>query len=196
MLRKPEECNGCELVNIGRGFLNPSGSPNAQIIGIGESAGDEEAWRGRPFVETAQAGGKLEECLKLAGITREEIKLWNICGCQPMEPKNSLGGRQDAIDHCKVHFDRVVLGHAPAIGCRETGYPGLWVVLLLVLLWLTVQELQNGVDSYLRRKEILIMGGRGTGAKTHSYRIRPLRPHLPPIVHQKRKPGVNAVIGV
>ena len=108
MLPKPPECSLCPLEKVGRGFSRPSGSGRLGVIGIGESLGTEEAWEGRPFVEKAQAGSKLEEILALAGVRREDLLLWNVVACQP--PGNSLEGWNNAIDHCKVHFDTVVLG--------------------------------------------------------------------------------------
>ena len=125
-VQKPQECNSCDLVQLStdekpltRGFSRPTGSGRLGVALIGESLGDEEYWKGRPFVEIASAGSKLEECLKLAGVSRDDFLLWNVCACQPLNPKNSLDGREDAIDHCKVHFDRIVLGLNANPGCGK-----------------------------------------------------------------------------
>lgn len=107
--------NGCCLAEIGKGFSKPDGSGRLGIVGIGESLGKEEVRDGLPFRQRASAGSKLEECLKLAGVDRQDLLLWNILGCQP--PDNSIKGYENAIKHCKVHFDRVVLGVRPAYGC-------------------------------------------------------------------------------
>ena len=108
----------CCLARVGKGFSKPDGSGELGIIGIGESLGSEEVWSGLPFRPKAQAGSKLNEILELAGLPREKILLWNLIACQP--PDNDLKGYDDAIDHCKVYFDRVVFGvkPAPAIGKR------------------------------------------------------------------------------
>lgn len=113
--------NGCSLAYLGRGFSHPTGSGRLGVAAIGESLGKEEVWDGKPFRPQARAGGKFEEVLRLAGVDREDILVWNIVGCQP--PDNRLGGTAygiNAIAHCQVHFDRVVLGLRanPASGKR------------------------------------------------------------------------------
>ena len=112
-MQKPIECfqsyqgdNGCQLAEVGRGFSRPDGKFRRKVVMIGESLGYEEMRDGLPFRPKAQAGSKLEECIKLAGYERDDFLLWNICACQP--PGNELEGREDAIIHCKVHFDRVL----------------------------------------------------------------------------------------
>ena len=108
MLQKPIECNRCPLEKIGKGFSNPDGTGKLGIVGIGESLGAEEVWDGLPFRPKAQAGSKLEEVLALAGVDRRDLLLWNVVACQP--PGNDLEGWEGAIEHCKVHFDRVLSG--------------------------------------------------------------------------------------
>jgi uracil-DNA glycosylase family 4 len=121
MLAKSEDCRGCALYNVGKGFSRPDGSGRLGIVGIGESLGSEEVWDGLPFRPKAQAGSKLEEILALAGVDRQDLLLWNVVACQP--PGNKLGGWDNAIQHCKVHFDRV-LGT-----CKESNNIGRTVVI-------------------------------------------------------------------
>src|SRR5579859_2557349 len=136
ILQKPNECfapyggslgdeyppdNGCSLAYLGRGFSRPSGTGSLGVAAIGESLGKEEVWDGLPFRPQARAGSKFEEVCKLAGVDRKELLVWNIVGCQP--PDNRLTGTaygRNAIEHCQVHFDRIVLGLRanPACGKR------------------------------------------------------------------------------
>lgn len=109
MLEKPKECRDCDLETAGTGFSVPEGRCTNGVLLVGEALGREEAIDGLPFRPQAEAGSMLERVLKLAGVERPSLGLWNILGCQP--PKNWLEGAPyeiSAINHCRVHFDRVV----------------------------------------------------------------------------------------
>ena len=124
---KPHECfepfggdNGCSLAYLGRGFSRPTGSGILGVAVVGESLGREEVWDSLPFRPQARAGSKFEEVCKLAGVDRKELLVWNIVGCQP--PDNRLTGTTygiNAIAHCQVHFDRIILGLRPNPACGK-----------------------------------------------------------------------------
>lgn len=111
---KPIECLNCPLQHKGASFSEPDGRGRSGVVIIGEALGREEAIEGRPFRPKAQAGSKLEEIFRLAStetkkVSRDDFLLWNVVACQP--PDNLLEGmpyEKDAIEHCHVHFDRVV----------------------------------------------------------------------------------------
>lgn len=84
------------------------------VLICGEALGHEEAIDGYPFRPFAQAGSKLEECIKSAGYNRSDFILWNIVACQP--PGNHLQGQwyaQSAIDHCRQYFNQVFASYRP-----------------------------------------------------------------------------------
>ncbi len=113
VLPKPIDCfqpTPCVLAELDKlGFSQPTGTGVNKVMLVGEALGANERSYGRPFVESAEAGGLLENVLRWGGWDREQFVLWNIVACQP--PNNKLDGayyEQEAIDRCKVHFARVL----------------------------------------------------------------------------------------
>lgn len=108
---KPKSCENCSLYSLGQSFSQPEGQGRLGVLLIGEALGHEEAIDSLPFRPKAQAGSKLEECIKSAGYTRSDFRLWNIIACQP--PGNKLVGQWyegRAIDSCKQYLKKVVGG--------------------------------------------------------------------------------------
>lgn len=120
VLPKPSDCflpQPCPLASIDpNGFSQPIGSGVNKVMIIGEALGANERRDGKPFREDAEAGGLLERIINKGGWSREQFSLWNVLGCQPTN--NKLAGEwyeQQAIDHCKVHFDRVITRFNPSV---------------------------------------------------------------------------------
>lgn len=107
---KPQACIGCPLYTTSAGFALPAGPPESAICFVGEALGRTEAQRSTPFV--GEAGVYLNRAYSRLGINRSQIRIGNVCSCQP--PKDWLAGapwEQAAIRHCSVH--RAALsGHA------------------------------------------------------------------------------------
>lgn len=108
-LSKPSTCRGCPLEFIGSGFSEPEGSGANGVLALGEALGHNEAHDGLPFRPHAEAGSLLNRAFGMAGMRRESFVLYNIIACQP--PKNELVKTRyefAAIEHCKVHWMKVV----------------------------------------------------------------------------------------
>lgn len=117
---KPSTCSTCPLYTIGNSFSRPEGKGRTGVIFIGEGLGHEEALDGLPFRPKAQAGSKLEECIRLAGYARDDFLLWNIIACQP--PNNRLTGmwyEQRAIQHCSQYLRKVIDDFIPPIPSKR-----------------------------------------------------------------------------
>lgn len=105
MLTKPSGCNGCPLLEIGAGFMEPalSTSPDRYKVAlIGEALGKDEAEAGKPFV--GKAGFKLTRLIEWAGLDRQKFDIFNTVWCRP--PDNKLEGtsyERHAISHCQDH---------------------------------------------------------------------------------------------
>jgi uracil-DNA glycosylase len=153
-LQKPPACSGCLLEHDGRGFSEPDGMGALRVLCVAESLGDHEVRAGLPLRPEAPAGSVFERALRKCGLSRSQVAVWNIVACQP--PHNDLRGYESAMDHCRVHFNRVMerfkprviiaLGNVPLrsltgmTGDRQTvehvrgypleapEYPGVWVV--------------------------------------------------------------------
>lgn len=106
---KPHECTNCVLAKISRSFSRPEGDGTLNVSIIGEGCGHDEAIDGLPFRPYAASGSLLEQTFKSLGYRRSQFRLWNLIGCQP--PNNALDKtwyEEKAINHCKVHFDKVI----------------------------------------------------------------------------------------
>lgn len=117
---KPSTCTPCQLYTLGNSFTSTEGKGRSGVIMIGEASGHEESINGTPFVKYAQAGSKLEECIKLNGLVRDDFLITNILRCQP--PSNRLVGQwyaSGAIAHCNQYLQKVIQEFVPPPGKRK-----------------------------------------------------------------------------
>lgn len=68
------------------------GSPDAEIMLIGEAPGHNEEKEGEPFV--GPAGQKLNDILKAMGINRENVYLSNLVKFRPAMPRQATNNRK------------------------------------------------------------------------------------------------------
>lgn len=109
----------------------PSGPSNAELLIIGEAPGYDEDTSGRPF--EGEAGGLLDEALGIIGLSRNHVRVTNLCNYRPnnnnwehLEGSPQLAeGIKDAQDFIKENKDRLkfvlLLGDKPLsyIGRRK-----------------------------------------------------------------------------
>jgi uracil-DNA glycosylase family 4 len=67
------------------------GSPDAEIMFIGEAPGADEDAQGEPFV--GRAGQLLTKIIRAMGFAREAVYIANILKCRPDVPVGSFGNR-------------------------------------------------------------------------------------------------------
>ena len=94
--RLVRQCSDCEL---GRGRKNAvpgEGSPDADLMIIGEGPGAQEDLLGRPFV--GRAGQFLDELLEYIGLKREDVFIANMVKCRPPENRDPLPAEVSACD--------------------------------------------------------------------------------------------------
>ena len=94
--RLVRQCSDCEL---GRGRKNAvpgEGSPDADLMIIGEGPGAQEDLLGRPFV--GRAGQFLDEMLGYIGLKREDVFIANMVKCRPPENRDPLPAEVSACD--------------------------------------------------------------------------------------------------
>src|ERR687896_73751 len=68
-------CTACPLHKLGTQTVFGEGSPNAQVVMVGEQPGDQEDLAGAPFV--GPAGKLLDRALEEAGIDRSQVYVTN-----------------------------------------------------------------------------------------------------------------------
>jgi DNA polymerase len=68
------------------------GSPNAELMFVGEAPGADEDEQGEPFV--GKAGQLLTKIIQTMGLSRETVYIANILKCRPDTPGQSAGNRK------------------------------------------------------------------------------------------------------
>lgn len=93
-----EEIAGCTACVLSRGRTHTvpgEGSPDADLMFIGEGPGHDEDISGRPFV--GRAGGLLTKMIGAMGLTRGDIYIGNVVKCRP---PNNRTPQPDEVAAC------------------------------------------------------------------------------------------------
>jgi uracil-DNA glycosylase family 4 len=103
-------CDRCRL-SAGRTNAVPGeGSPDTEVVFVGEGPGQNEDRSGRPFV--GAAGSLLEELLRMIGWSREEVFITNVVKCRP---PNNRDPEPDEIAACAPYLQRQLQVLDPAL---------------------------------------------------------------------------------
>ncbi len=92
-----DDIGDCKLCRLAKGRTNlvfGTGSPNAEIMFIGEAPGADEDIQGLPFV--GRAGQLLTNMINAMGLKREDVYIANIIKCRPP------GNRTPERDECET----------------------------------------------------------------------------------------------
>lgn len=103
-------CTDCALSRSRTRAVPGEGSPQAQVMFIGEAPGWYEDQQGRPFV--GPAGQFLGELLKMVGIKREEVFITNMVKCRPPGNRDPLPGE---IEACRKYLDAQLAALRPRV---------------------------------------------------------------------------------
>ena len=96
-------CSDCEL-SRGRNKAVPGeGSPQAELMFIGEGPGYHEDRLGRPFV--GPAGQFLDDLLMSIGLKREDVFIANMVKCRPPQNRDPLPAEMSA---CSKYLNRQI----------------------------------------------------------------------------------------
>jgi uracil-DNA glycosylase family 4 len=79
-------CTRCDLHQSRTQAVCGVGNATADWLIIGEAPGEDEDQQGEPFV--GRAGQLLNEMLRAAGLTREQVFIANILKCRPPENRD------------------------------------------------------------------------------------------------------------
>jgi len=120
-------CVKCRLAKSRTQVVYGVGSPNADLMFIGEAPGRDEDIQGKPFV--GRAGQLLTDIIKAMKLTRDDVYIANVIKCRPPENRNP---EQDELDACRPHIRRqieiiqpkviVTLGRFALQSLLEKGY--------------------------------------------------------------------------
>jgi len=96
-------CRLCKLWERRTVAVPGEGSPNSEILFIGEGPGFHEDQQGRPFV--GAAGQLLTEMLRGIGLRREDVFITNVVRCRPPGNRDPL---PDELAACDVYTQRQI----------------------------------------------------------------------------------------
>jgi DNA polymerase len=96
-----ESCTVCALSATRTKVVFGSGSPDADLMFVGEAPGKNEDLQGQPFV--GAAGRLLDQLLAEAGIARDRVYIANVLKCRPPGNRDP---RLEEIDACKGYLRR------------------------------------------------------------------------------------------
>jgi uracil-DNA glycosylase family 4 len=96
-------CTRCALAQGRTQVVFGSGSPNADLMFVGEAPGFHEDQQGVPFV--GQAGKLLDKLLAGIGLTRADVFVANVLKCRPPGNRDPL---PEEIASCEPHLFRQI----------------------------------------------------------------------------------------
>ena len=105
-------CTRCPLSAGRTTVVLGSGSPDAEVMFVGEAPGYHEDQRGLPFV--GQAGKLLGGLLEGIGLAREDVFIANVLKCRPPDNRDP---RPEEIEACEPHLFRQVRLIQPLVVC-------------------------------------------------------------------------------
>jgi len=103
-------CERCRLSAARTNAVPGEGSPDTEVVFVGEGPGQNEDRSGRPFV--GAAGALLEELLRMIGWSREEVFITNVVKCRP---PNNRDPEPDEIAACAPYLQRQLQALDPAL---------------------------------------------------------------------------------
>ncbi len=113
VLRKEAKaCTRCSLAGTRRHVVFGEGSPNAELVFVGEAPGEEEDARGRPFV--GKAGKLLDRMIAQIGLTRDEVYICNVLKCRP---PNNRDPEPLEVEACKAYLSGQLASIDPKVVC-------------------------------------------------------------------------------
>ncbi|MFP4116688.1 MAG: type-4 uracil-DNA glycosylase [Candidatus Aenigmatarchaeota archaeon] len=95
------DCKKCKLHKNRTQIVIGDGTPEADILFVGEAPGRQEDKQGRPFV--GRAGNLLDRLLEEINLEREEVYITNIVLCRP---PNNRDPEEEEIENCTSYLDK------------------------------------------------------------------------------------------
>jgi DNA polymerase len=96
-------CTRCALAKGRTQVVFGSGSPDADLMFVGEAPGFHEDQQGVPFV--GQAGKLLDRLLEGIGLTRADVMVVNVLKCRPPGNRDPM---PEEIASCEPHLFRQI----------------------------------------------------------------------------------------
>lgn len=111
-------CTKCELCDGRTQTVFSDGSPNADLVFVGEAPGENEDKQGVPFV--GAAGGLLTDIIvKGMKLRREDVYICNVIKCRPPSNRDP---KQSEKDSCEPYLVRQLELVQPKVICALGGH--------------------------------------------------------------------------
>jgi len=105
-------CVRCGLSDSRTNLVFGTGSPNADLLFVGEAPGRDEDIQGEPFV--GEAGRLLTKIIEAIKLRREDVYICNVLKCRPSDNRNPL---PEEVDACKPFLERQIMAIRPKLIC-------------------------------------------------------------------------------
>ena len=109
---KVVECKKCDLYKSRTNLVLGEGSPNAELMFVGEAPGRDEDLQGKPFV--GRAGKLLGKIIEAMGLKREDVYIANILKDRPPDNRNP---QEDEIKACIPYLKEQIKIIQPKVIC-------------------------------------------------------------------------------
>ena len=110
LIARIKSCTLCSLSEKRTQAVPGEGSPEADIMFVGEGPGFYEDRDGRPFI--GPAGKFLDELLDSIGLRRETVYITNMVKCRPPNNRDPLPGEVSA---CRPYLDSQIEMISPKV---------------------------------------------------------------------------------
>ncbi len=134
------DCRKCELYRSRVKPLCHGGSPDAEVMIIGEAPGYHEDLCGRPFV--GKAGKVLDKLLDSIGLSRDKTFITSIVKCRPPSNKDPAA---EQIRACKPYLERQMQIVRPRVIVPLGRFAGMFVFGKYNLEWKRISEVHGRV---------------------------------------------------
>jgi uracil-DNA glycosylase family 4 len=106
------DCRRCDLHTTRKNLVFGEGSPEADLVFVGEAPGENEDIQGKPFV--GRAGQLLTRIIEAMGLTRSDVYICNILKCRPPGNRNP---RPEEIQICEPFLIQQLQAIRPKVIC-------------------------------------------------------------------------------
>jgi DNA polymerase len=105
------DCTRCKLHTLGRRqIVFGVGSPESELMFVGEAPGADEDVQGIPFV--GRAGQLLTKMIEAMGFRRDEVYIANVIKCRPPENRNP---DPDEVETCEPFLFQQIAAIRPNV---------------------------------------------------------------------------------
>ena len=106
------DCRRCRLCEARSRVVCGDGSPDADVMFVGEAPGREEDVQGIPFV--GAAGDLLNRMIASIGLSREAVYIANVVKCRPPQNRDP---EPDEVASCEAYLARQIEIVEPDVIC-------------------------------------------------------------------------------